>query len=229
MNLLGGMVTRNKKSFASRYIDGVGFTPAAMIDINQSVDSVGLVANDAVSAGNAPIIPPLFTNLQRQGVLYGMAFLSSPLDTSLDFSKHTRVVLGGAMDDVGAFDPADPDVASCRLLESGQVYRARSTGSAFDIGYQQVQECAEHVAVLEDPAYSWEAIEAQFVITEAAKDAHYADPSDEALKLEYWAQDEEYDRLRRVRNRAFSRYTTTQQMLQYIRRMHLVFEHGIDL
>jgi hypothetical protein len=221
------MVTRDKKRFASRFVEGSGFIPATMVDLDQSVDSVGLVANSGASAVNSPVIPPLFTNLQRQGVLYGMAFLSSPLDTSLDFSKHTRVVLEGAMDDVGAMEDGDPDVVSCRLLESGQVYRARSTGSAFDIGYQQVEECAEHVQTLED--ITWEDIEAQFVITEAAKDAYMADQDNIALRDAYWAEDVTYDQLRRDRSRAYSRYTSIQQMLQYMRRMHLVFEHGIDL
>ena len=227
LNLISSMVTRDKKRFASRFVEGSGFIPATMVDLDQSVDSVGLVANSGASAVNSPVIPPLFTNLQRQGVLYGMAFLSSPLDTSLDFSKHTRVVLEGAMDDVGAMEDGDPDVVSCRLLESGQVYRARSTGSAFDIGYQQVEECAEHVQTLED--ITWEDIEAQFVITEAAKEAYMADQEDIALRDAYWAEDVIYDQLRRDRSRAYSRYTSIQQMLQYMRRMHLVFEHGIDL
>jgi hypothetical protein len=126
-------------------------------------------------------------------------------------------------------DENDPAVVSCRLLESGQVYRARSTGSAFDIGYQQVEECAEHVATLEDPTYSWDAIETQFDITEAARVLYMADQDNIVNRDDYWAADAEYDRLRRVRSRAFSRYTTIQQMLQYMRRMHLVFEHGIDL
>jgi hypothetical protein len=56
-----------------------------------------------------------------------------------------------------------------------------------------------------------------------------ADQDNIVNRDDYWAADAEYDRLRRVRSRAFSRYTTIQQMLQYMRRMHLVFEHGIDL
>ena len=226
LNLLTSMVTRTKKNFASRFVEGIGFTPAAMVDINQSVDSVGLVTNDG-TAGSAAIIPPLFTNLQRQGVLYGMAFLSSPLDTTLDFSKHTRVVLEGAMDDVGAMEEGQPGVVSCRLLESGQTYRARSTGSAFDIGYQQVEECAQHVETLEN--ITWEMIEAKFTETEVAKDAYMADQNNIALRDAYWDLDAEYDLLRRDRSFAYGRYTSIQQMLQYMRRMHLVFEHGIDL
>lgn len=227
MNLLSGMITRDKKRFASRFIEGVGFTPATMVDPSQALDSVGLVTTSGAAADNAPVIPPLFTNLQRQGVLYGMAFLSSPLDTALDFSKHSRVILAGALDDVAAFDPADPAVVSCQLLESGQSYHARSTGSAFDIGYEQVQECAEHVAVLQ--SITWETIEAKYVEVETAKAAYLADDTNTSLRNAYWALDEEYDTLRRNRSRAYSGYTRTQQMLQYMRRIHLIFEHGIDL
>ena len=91
--------------------------------------------------------------MQRFGLLYGLAFLSSPMDEELDFAKYSRIVLKGSMDDVAAFgdDAANDglDIAECRLPESGKVYRARQTRDGIDIGYDLINQCQAYVDTLD--------------------------------------------------------------------------------
>ncbi|MEE2961424.1 MAG: zinc-dependent metalloprotease [Myxococcota bacterium] len=82
------------------------------------------------SAQTTPVVlPPLVTNLQRTALLYGMAFLTSPLDQTLDFSKHARVWLKGAEDEVNS---AGADTIECKVHAAGKTFVALRTGGTDD-------------------------------------------------------------------------------------------------
>jgi hypothetical protein len=207
-DLLLGLIENDRRSLASHVdLEAGRLLPRQMVfpDAN----------------GSAPkIVPSLVRNLQYFSILFGMAYLTSPMDSALDFSKHARVALAGSAGDFPAFDAvAAEDRAECVLPEAGRTYRAIRTASEasdIDIAFHFVQECAARVAEADRARQAYDSARAVLNGMEEL-DPGYSDQESltEELRLEWSGADAE---LRAV-----------EQMLAYMRRLHEIYEHGAGL
>lgn len=102
------------------------------------------------TAGLRPVYPALSRYLQRQAMIYGAAFLTSPLDASLDFATHLRVTLKGSYDDFSGLDDGSGKIAECTIPLSGQTYRARKVNDddRYSIAHRMVTRCKDIVEAL---------------------------------------------------------------------------------
>jgi hypothetical protein len=177
-----------------------------VVDANASLQVSAAAGAGDPNAALPKIYPPMVPNLERYAVLYGAAFLTSPLDDMLDFSKRTRVTLKGSYDDVGAFDdpPAGIDVAECTIPVSGLTYRAMSLRDGMSIGHDMVVRCSEQAQTYR---------EAQAFVDDPANAA-----DEEGLR-----------EAEQTRDRAMAAVTSTEQKLQWMRMVHLIYEHGSGL
>jgi hypothetical protein len=143
LGLFSNLIQYNRPALASDLDSTTGsIVPRKVIDISGSLGAP-VISNPA---NMTPVWPALARNLQRMGVLYGLAWLSSPLDDAMDFAKHSRVTLKGAYDDAAiAGHPADLKPAECTLPITGYTYRAMQSRDGYSIGYEMVQTCAARV------------------------------------------------------------------------------------
>jgi hypothetical protein len=147
-----------------------------------------------------------------------MAYLTSSLDASLDFSKHTRVAIKGSAHDFAAFDAVAPaDRRECTLPESGRTYRALKTTSEesrIDIAFNFVGECDYWVD--------------RYVAAKAA-----LEPQEEILDgmaendPGYAAQERLVRELRSDFYNADGELRTTEQLLIYMQRLNELYEFGL--
>jgi hypothetical protein len=155
--------------------------------------------------------------MQLYSVLFGMAYLTSSLDSTLDFAKHTRVAIKGSAHDFAAFDAVAPaNRAECTLPESGRTYRALRTASKesrIDIAFNFVNECRTWVDRFADAKTALEP-------AEAALEA--MDPGD----VGYDAQENLVRELRREYNRVDGELRSVEQLLIYMQRLNEMYEFG---
>lgn len=190
----------------------------------------------APSAGSSTpmpvVMPALARNLQRTALLYAAAWLSSPLDDTLDFTKHTRVALKGGQDDIAAFDHPTPDlkVSECAIPGVGQTFRAMQSRDGYSIGYDMVHDCASLAGQL---VLSQDALRSAQAALDAAQHLVDTTPTTAAnyaqLKKDRDQANTHLNDVSDQRNHTQSRLATLQQMLQYTRLIHLVYEHGAEL
>ena len=155
--LLQSVIMADKKNLASfAAVDPADdtFRAFSLVNTDETLDRFEQPGDVLDGLEGYPVIPPLPSNMQRFGLLYGLAFLSSPMDEEPSTAKYSRIVLKGSMDDVAAFgdDAANDglDIAECRLhFESGKVYRARQTRDGIDIGYDLINQCQAYVDTLD--------------------------------------------------------------------------------
>ncbi len=238
---LGSFVDVNNLDADGRPLDGLA--PRLLIDPNQALPDVALPGQTA-STG-AVVYPALARNLMRLGVVYGTALLTSPLDDSLDFAKHTRVAMKGGVDDISAFDDIDNALilAECTLPDSGQTYRALDTDDGYGIGYDMVEKCSNLVGQLTQTrddlvqaVIDRDTAEDDLEDAEAALAAN-SDPGQEAtLQAAVDDAEDAYDsaynawwRLEVRKDNVEFDLSLAQQALQYTRLVHLVYEHGDEL
>jgi len=235
--LLQSVIMADKKnlaSFAAVDPEDDTFRAFSLVSTDETLDRFEQPGDVLDGLEGYPVIPPLPSNMQRFGLLYGLAFLSSPMDEELDFAKYSRVVLKGSMDDVAAFgdDAANDglDIAECRLPESGKVYRARQTRDGIDIGYDLINQCQAYVDTLESLTIEGltEDRDARDAAEVACDDATAAGAADaEALCETYRTLRDAYRLDARAYSRASFGLVKMDQLLQYARRAHMMFEHGI--
>jgi hypothetical protein len=195
--------------------------PAKIFDTGRPLDETGsvLAGTDWTYPGNSSsvLFPAIARNLQRYAILYGEAFLNSPLDGKLDFGTHMRVVVKDAVDDF-TVDPAQP-WKTCTMPDSGLTYKAWQTSDSFSIAYSMVADCADWVAKLQNE-------EAALLVARnnllAAGQPVPADPAYHMLEL---AVAYEEHMVKRYQNEV----SKVQQTLQYARLMSLQFQHGVEL
>jgi hypothetical protein len=201
LGVMDRLIRYDLMGLASR-IDTTGFSednrvshvsPVALVDVQSPVGT------PAVPVSSGKVVPSMARNLQRFSLLIGNAMLSSPFDTEMDFSKHTRVFLKGALDDISTYTSASQR-AECTLPTGGQTYRAVKVAEGTNIGYDLVSECAR---------YASELAQAKAVASTATGDALA-----EAQKNI---------------SRASSQLARLEQILQYTRLIHLAYEHGAEL
>ena len=226
LDLMSGLITYDKKSLGSGFdVTSNSIVPKSLVDLNRSLD--GFNPPDA-SQQTPVIIPSLARNLQRTALLYGMALLTSPMDNTLDFSKHTRVVLDGGYDDVSAFDPTIVDgleMATCTIPVSGKTFKAKENRDGHSIGFDLVKECSEAVEHINNTDY--DVIRTAYDAWQAAKD----DLADNGIgsQGDVDTKRESYRAMYRDWSKARSTMSVTEQLLQYTRLVHLIFEHGAEL
>jgi hypothetical protein len=157
--------------------------------------------------------------------LFGNAFLTSPLDTQLDFAKYTRINVAGAIDDISAYDGKveGTDYRACVLPFSGLTYRALKVPSAtvadtYDeensIAYKLVDECATQVADIATLNDDLNVLNTALVGLEGDAKADKEEEIEDKENDIEWAQDD---------------LNMTEQTLQYARLVHRVYEYGVDL
>ncbi len=186
-----------------------------LIDPDQALQD--LPSTTTAPANTIPVYPAMARNLQRLGVLYGIAFLTSPLDATLDFSKHTRIFLKGAYDDLPSWNTTTLDKAECMIPSSGYTYRAVATDDGYSIGVDMVNECSrlvkkvydfEHIAELQAPGHPPLTPEEQEDVDLVTANPDMADS---------YLSEARFD------------LDVSVQTLQWSRLIHLVYEHGADL
>ena len=116
------------------------------------------------------------------------------------------------------------------MPESGKVYRARQTRDGIDIGYDLINQCQAYVDTLD--ALTIEGLNEDRDARDAAElacdDATAAGAADaEALCETYSTLRDAYRQDARAYNRASFGLVKMDQLLQYARRAHMTFEHGI--
>ncbi len=209
-DILLGLVEMDRRSLASQF-DVVNHHDADLVPR-------AMVPIEGVDPTKPKVQPSLVRNMQLYAVLFGMAFLTSPLDETLDFSKHTRVAIKGSAYDFAAFDSVPAaDRAECMLPESGRTYRALRTaseGSRIDIAFNFVEECEVWVD-------RFTAAEQIYLTEKATLDAmSESDPG-------YATQEDLVDDLRYERNRADGELRTIEQLLIYMNRIQQMYEFGV--
>lgn len=221
LGLMNSLIRYNRKELGSRFDDVSTnrLMPRALVDASQPLVDLETPAPPA-SQSLPVVVPSLARNLQRTAVLYGTALLTSPLDDSLDFAKHTRVWLKGGFDDLPAFNslPAG-DRAECTLPDVGTTFRAIKVADNFNISFDMVRECADQVTAY---GAAGTALAAAVAAVTAAEAANANDPALPALRQA------ETDARFELENAQFD-LASTQQMLQWTRAVHAVFEHGAEL
>ncbi len=218
LEVMRSLMTWDRRALASRY-DEVShtFKPRRLIDPAQpllQVSSDGLTyADNGINDTSLPMIkPPIVRNLRDDATIYGSAFLTSPLDDMLDFSKHTRVTVKGGFDDIEPANLNPGDTAECAIPDSGITYRAFRVNDGFEIAWDLVSDCAQQ---------SGELKQAQEDYAQAQVDLA-GDPDDVALIEAY---NEAFDAM----DDAEDVLASVQQNLQYMRLVHLVYEFGAEL
>ncbi|MEZ4270512.1 MAG: zinc-dependent metalloprotease [Myxococcota bacterium] len=176
---------------------------------------------------SAKIAPALAQNLQYLTLFYGLAFMTTPYDDSLDFGRRARVVVKGTPDDF--YDDADPLVVECTLPEGGVTYRSRSVESSvsdFDIGQELIEQCTQEVQI-RNAAQS--ALAQANIDVEAAQDDLAAAMTDQERETATEAL-REAQRVQREADREFTRTDVimrrTEQVLIFTRTLNRVFENG---
>lgn len=226
LNLMNGLIRYDRKALASRVDDSTPnsprVVPRALVDSSQPL--VDFENPPPPQSSTLPVvIPALARNLQRTALLYGTAFLTSPLDDTLDFAKHTRVWVKGAFDDVAAFDAVNPaSRAECTMPDVGVTYRAIKVADASNIsniGFDMVNECAafrtSYDTALGDLQTAQAALAA--AISNDPNDPAIPDLQDDVRSAQVDVENAEFD------------LGVVQQMLQYTRIVHALYEHGIEL
>ncbi|MBI5507109.1 MAG: zinc-dependent metalloprotease [Deltaproteobacteria bacterium] len=207
-----GLVELDRRSLASGYNED-----DACIQPRQMVGSVAYDTDRCLNS-NAKIVPALARNMQIYSILYGQAFLTSPLDDTLDFGKHARVALKGASEDFAAFDTVPvAERAECTLPEAGRTYRAMRTASdnsRIDIAYNFVSRCSAQVGELGAARAAYDAAQAELDATPTT------DPSYNTLLLAMQAK-------RREWYGVDGALRETEQMLRFMRQVNLIYEFGI--
>ena len=228
MAMMSGIISYDRKSLASGFdVDESKVIPKSIVDLQRPLDGAHIPAEGESSP---MIIPSLARNLQRTAMLYGMALLTSPLDNTLDFAKHTRVVLAGGMDDVGAFEGTSTDglaISSCTVPVSGMTYRAKQNRDGFNIGYDMVQECADAAEYLNNQDNDYDYIRQAYDAWQAAKNDFENNGNGTQTDVDVLRR--AYQDLYRPWSRARSTLTVTEQLLNYTRLVHLIYEHGAEL
>ncbi len=218
LGLLEGLIRYDYKQISSRITDDGGIatlSPIAIVDPSAPLTDVGYIPGTGPSAppGSESVLPSVARNLQREAMLFGLARLSSPLDQELDFGKYSRVWVRGAVDDLfsdaqwAAF--AAGDKAECQPESSAVTYRALRTSEGIDagthdIGWQLVTDCANRKTQL----------------TTAQNDLATAIGGGDPRTID--------DAQRKV-DIAEINLGAAAQMLQYVRLVHSLYEHGVEL
>ena len=204
LDFFASVIAYDRLALASHFDPVAGeMMPRQLVAEDQPLGAAPAADGGDVPGEEGSIFPGMARNMQRYAILFGTALLTSPLDANLDFSKHTRVALEGAYDDIALFD--DPafagEVAACTLPLSGFTYRAATVLDGNNIGYDMVETCADDAA---DYRAALEAQQAAATTEERAR-------ADEALAI------------------ASSNLAEDEQVLQYMRIVHLIFEFGAEL
>lgn len=220
LEVLTNLIRYDRKKLASRLdeVMGPAVMPFHLVNPNLPLGNGVAIPTDVPA-----IYPGLARNLQRVGVVLGTALLTSPLDSSLDFAKYTRVTLRGSYDDFGTESDFQAlllagDAAECTLPESGLTYRGRKGPESFNsgpthfVGFEMVQDCATQVQALLDAETELAIKEAQLA----------TDPTNPIFISER-------DKAETSRSAQKVRLARVQQMLQYIRLVHSIYEHGVGL
>ncbi len=216
-NILLSLIEFDRSAITWYYDDT---TPGGVILPRPALTGTGLTDYDADYYRQLPrIVPALARNLQFFSLLFGQSYLTSPLDETLDFGKHTRVWLrGGAEDFLGdagfAAIPA-ANRAECTLPEAGRTFRAIRTASfdsEIDVAFTFVNRCVRRQQELNQ---AWTTYE------QALADAE-ANPGDMAL----WQEAEERERLYLL---ADTRMRDTEQEMLYMRWVNGFYEYGLEL
>ena len=105
--------------------------------------------------------------------------------------------------------------------------RAKENRDGYNIGYNMVQECADAVEYLNDPANDYNYIREAYDAWQAAKldledNGNGTQGNVDALR-------NAYRELYRPWGKARSALTINEQLLNYTRLVHLIYEHGAEL
>lgn len=210
--LLEGLALYDYDAVASQVSGSEGLgtvTPLAIIDPTKPL------GQGAVPDTTGPkVLPALARNLQREALLFGLARLTSPLDSTLDFGASARVWQAGAVDDLyseaqwNAFPGSikaecvpESSRVTYRALRSGEM---SSDGRTHDVGYDLVMKCQQRV-----DAYN---------AADAAYDAAVTGGDERLISDALVARD-----------RAELEMGAATQMLQFVRLVNSLYEHGIEL
>ncbi len=143
LELIGGIIMDDNKEFSGRAVERDGkmvYVPKLLVD----------PMSWGGSAGGAEVGAPLFSPnsyyLRDAGVLFGMALLTSPLDSTMDFGKYFKIALKGSNDDwdLSAVDESDPEVY-VEVTDPGShyTYRAAATPDGHSFGYRMVKDARD--------------------------------------------------------------------------------------
>jgi hypothetical protein len=218
LGLLEGLIRYDYGQIASRITDNGGtatLSPLNVVDPNAPLSDVGYLPGGGPGSppGSQNVLPSVARNLQRESLLFGLARLSSPLDQELDFGKYSRVWVRGAVDDL--FSDADwaafaaGDKAECQPESSNVTYRALRAADGVgaglhDIGWQLVTDCANRKQRLIDA-------QADLATAITGGDPRTIDDAQRQVDI------------------ADINLGAASQMLQYVRLVHSLFEHGVEL
>ncbi|WP_373047400.1 zinc-dependent metalloprotease [Vulgatibacter sp.] len=178
LGLMGGIILDDHKRFGGKVRDLGGnklaYEPAKVID----PATWGL---PRTGSDETPVLVPRMTyQLRWYAALYGMAFLNSTVDNTMDFRNYFKVSLKGSQDDIdfGPIDYGDPDVyVEVTDPNTHYTYRAANTVDGNGFGYELVKAAkARH-----DEAW----VPAKIALDEAAN-ALQAAPDDDELRGAYY-------------------------------------------
>ncbi len=203
-NVLSHVIRYDLEGFASHFDPATGtVVPRSVLNPSEPLGSVNVPTPDG---STLPVVFPSFArNLQRSAVLYGLAFLSSPLDDALDFSKYTRVTLEGSIDDfAGSENLPASSLIRCVIPASGATYRASQTRTGDSPAYEMVGQCKNY-------SEKWTKADAQLRAATASMTT------------------EQRKALENTRKDAAAQLALLEQTLQYTRIVHRLYEYGVGL
>ncbi|GAB4303301.1 MAG: hypothetical protein Kow0090_18870 [Myxococcota bacterium] len=90
------------------------------------------------------IFPATSYTINYYALLYGLAFMTSTQDRTLDFSKYLRISIKGAPDDYDWSGIPSENLIEFTEPTSGLTYRAAQTADGLSIGYALVKEVKDY-------------------------------------------------------------------------------------
>jgi len=153
LSLLGGLVTEDIPSYSGRVVEEDGekvYRPRLVVDPYT-------FGSDFQEEGT-PILSESSYDLRWYALYFGMAFLTTSVDQTLDFRNYFKVSLKGSYDDIeyGGIDKNDPDqYIEFTEPNSRFTYYAIATDDGHSYGYKMVQKAKE---VYDRPVNGWKAV-----------------------------------------------------------------------
>ena len=117
--------------------------------------------------------------------------------------------------------------ASCTIPVSGKVFKAKQNQDGYNIAYDLVTECAAAAEYLE--THEYEDVRVAYDAWQAARDDFSGAADPVAAQADIDAKRTIYRDKSRDWSKARNTLTVNEQLLQYTRLVHLIYEHGAEL
>lgn len=145
LNLLGGVISNDLSRFGGVVKTGAEgkafYSPALLVD----PETFG--TGDSQDVAFDRVLPRTTYMLRAYSLLYGMAFLNSNIDGTMDFRNYFKVSLKGAVDDIDYSSVPPEDYVEVTDPDTHFTWRAMTNASGNNFGFQMVKDAK---AILDD-------------------------------------------------------------------------------